>query len=214
VIVIASLFAAATVAAATVAAATVTAAIAASASAQNQNATESAPAAVCGMCSLLFTLRRAAAFARGACAWCHHVRVALLANLVVAVDRLTILLHRVRFARVMKALGARRAPPEAARLFIALAAEKLPARGGRLVVVVLLLLAAARCVLFVTIILSRRLTAILSCRLVRCGGGGGGGTNSTTGHRMDGRSGRTCTRDTLELLKVTLLKVTALKYGA
>ena len=95
VIVIASLFAAATVAAATVAAATVAAAIAASASAQNQNATESAPAAVCGMCSLLFTLCRAAAFARGACAWCHHVRVALLANLVVAVDWLTILLHRV-----------------------------------------------------------------------------------------------------------------------
>ena len=75
-IVIASLFAAATVAAATV-----TAAIAASASAQNQSATESARAAVCAMCSLLrgrlFTLRRAAAFARGARAWCHHVRVAL-----------------------------------------------------------------------------------------------------------------------------------------
>ena len=57
--------------------------------------------------------------------------MALLANLVVAVDWLAILLHRVRFARVMKALGARRAPhTEAARLFIALAAEKLPARGG------------------------------------------------------------------------------------
>jgi hypothetical protein len=48
VIVIASLFAAATVAAATV-----TTAIAASASAQNQNATDSARAAVCAMCELL-----------------------------------------------------------------------------------------------------------------------------------------------------------------
>jgi hypothetical protein len=75
----------------------------------------------------------------------------------------------VRFAGVKKAIGARRAPPVAARLFIALAAEKLPARSGGLVVVILLL-AAACCVLFVTVILSCRLTVILSHRLARGGG--------------------------------------------
>ena len=57
----------------------------------------------------------AAAFARGARAFCHHVRVRALgaimcawqlANLVVAVNRITVLRHRVRFAGVTTARGA------------------------------------------------------------------------------------------------------------
>ena len=53
-----------------------------------------------------------------ACAWCHHVRVALLANLDVAVNRITVLRHRVRFAGVTTARGASRNGRHLARLFI------------------------------------------------------------------------------------------------